>query len=111
MNEFEAQKWLEGFEWDDSEETSEALSTICNALQEYPKYKVLGTVTECTVARKLVPMKVTIGSDDLEYLQERMSRKLHKGPMTNKESAYDDGILACKSILSEYRKMMMKNNK
>lgn len=32
-----AQKWLEGFEWDDNEETSAALATICEALQEVEK--------------------------------------------------------------------------
>lgn len=46
MTENEAQKWLERFEWDDSEETSEALATICEALQEYPKFKAIGTVEE-----------------------------------------------------------------
>ena len=44
MTESEAQKWLEKFEWDDSEETSEALGTICEALQEYPKFRAIGTV-------------------------------------------------------------------
>lgn len=46
MTENEAQKWLERFEWDDSEETSEALTTICEALQEYSKFKAIGTVEE-----------------------------------------------------------------
>ena len=46
MTENEAQKWLERFEWDDSEETSEALATICEALQEYPKFKEIGTIEE-----------------------------------------------------------------
>ena len=46
MTEKEAQKWLERFEWDDSEETSEALATICEALQEYPKFKEVGTIEE-----------------------------------------------------------------
>lgn len=46
MTENEAQKWLEMFEWDDSEETSEALATICEALQEYPKFKAIGTIEE-----------------------------------------------------------------
>ena len=46
MTENEAQKWLERFEWDDSEETSEALATICEALQEYPKFKAIGTIDE-----------------------------------------------------------------
>ena len=46
MTENEAQKWLERFEWDDSEETSEALATICEALQEYPKFKAIGTIEE-----------------------------------------------------------------
>lgn len=44
MTESEAQKWLERFEWDDSEETSDALGTICEALQEYPKFKAIGTI-------------------------------------------------------------------
>ena len=46
MTENEAQKWLERFEWDDSEETSEALATICEVLQEYPKFKAIGTIEE-----------------------------------------------------------------
>lgn len=46
MTENEAQKWLEKFEWDDSEETSEALATICEALQEYPKFRAIGTIEE-----------------------------------------------------------------
>ena len=46
MTENEAQKWLERFEWDDSEETSEALATICEALQEYPKFNAIGTIDE-----------------------------------------------------------------
>ena len=46
MTENEAQKWLEKFEWDDSEETSDALATICEALQEYPKFKAIGTIEE-----------------------------------------------------------------
>ena len=46
MTESEAQKWLEKFEWDDSEETSDALATICEALQEYPKFKAIGTIEE-----------------------------------------------------------------
>ena len=46
MTASEAQKWLERFEWDDSEETSDALGTICEALQEYPKFKAIGTAEE-----------------------------------------------------------------
>ena len=46
MTENEAQKWLEKFEWDDSEETNEALVTICEALQEYPKFRAIGTIEE-----------------------------------------------------------------
>ena len=49
MTENEAQKWLEKFEWDDSEETSEALATICEALQEYPKFRAIGTVKEIKI--------------------------------------------------------------
>lgn len=46
MTESEAQKWLERFEWDDNEETSEALTTICEALQEVQEYKTIGTIEE-----------------------------------------------------------------
>lgn len=35
-----------------------------------------------------------------EYIQSRFSAKLKRYP-TNKESAYNDGILACKYILKE----------
>lgn len=42
---------------------------------------------------------------DVEYriLQERFSAKLkaHRGYSTNKETAYNEGVLACKSILKE----------
>lgn len=44
MTENETQKWLERFEWDDSEETSEALTTICEALQEVQEYRTIGTI-------------------------------------------------------------------
>lgn len=46
MTESEAQKWLERFEWDDSEETSEALATICEALQEIQQYRAIGLTPE-----------------------------------------------------------------
>ena len=46
MTENEVQKWLEKFEWDDSEETNEALATICEVLQEYPKFRTIGTIEE-----------------------------------------------------------------
>ncbi|MCI8585535.1 MAG: hypothetical protein HFI92_06490 [Lachnospiraceae bacterium] len=37
-----------------------------------------------------------------EYIQSRFSAKLKGYPYpNNKESAYNDGILACKSILKE----------
>lgn len=59
MNESEAQKWLEKFEWDDSEETSEALGTICEALQEYPKFRAIGTVEELQALKeKNTPMEL-----------------------------------------------------
>ncbi len=35
-----------------------------------------------------------------EYIQSRFSAKLKKYP-NNREAAYNDGILACKSILKE----------
>lgn len=39
---------------------------------------------------------------DYDELQERMSRKLKKQWYnTNKETAYNEGILTCKSILKE----------
>lgn len=75
------------------------------------EYTSIGTVEECRVARKLLPMKVTMNSNEYEYLQERMSRKLNRGLCTKKESAYNDGVLACKSILSEYHKMLTEKNK
>ena len=59
MTENEAQKWLERFEWDDSEETSEALATICEALQEYSRFKAIGTVEEFkTLKEKNVAKKI-----------------------------------------------------
>ena len=59
MTENEAQKWLERFEWDDSEETSEALATICEALQEYPKFKAIGTIEEFKALKeKSEPKKI-----------------------------------------------------
>ena len=66
MTENEAQKWLERFEWDDSEETSEALATICEALQEYPKFRAIGTIEEFkalkekSVAKKPIDKNVYI---------------------------------------------------
>lgn len=38
---------------------------------------------------------------EYSYLQDRLSKKLKKPPCTNKESAYNDGVLACKSILKD----------
>ena len=34
-----AQKWLEGFDWDNDSDASEHLATICEALQEIDKIK------------------------------------------------------------------------
>lgn len=82
MTEQEAQKWLERFEWDDSEETSEALATICEALQEYPEYKVLGTVEELRAKNEKLQgyrnqmsiyaeqHKIILASDVLDMLEE-----------------------------------------
>lgn len=45
-------------------------------------------------------------------IQERFSKKLignKSGLCTNKEAAYNDGVLACKSILKEiYNRELMK---
>lgn len=40
---------------------------------------------------------------EYKMLQDRFSAKLknHNGRSTNRESEYNDGILACKSILKE----------
>jgi len=46
MTEQMAQKWLEQFEFPTDENSDDALATICEALQEYPKFKVIGTVEE-----------------------------------------------------------------
>lgn len=61
MTENEAQKWLEKFEWDDSEETSDALATICEALQEYPKFKAIGTIDEFKALKEKAEPKKAIG--------------------------------------------------
>lgn len=61
MTESEAQKWLEKFEWDDREEISEALGTICEALQEYPKFRAIGTLEEFKALKyKNEPKKVVV---------------------------------------------------
>lgn len=40
--------------------------------------------------------------DEYELLQKRFSQKMrHEG--TNKSSAYNEGVLACKSILHEFK--------
>ena len=44
---------------------------------------------------------------EYEYLQERLSRKMHNNPYGRtgnfkREDGYKEGILAAKSILSEY---------
>lgn len=36
-----AQKWLEGYEWDNDRDADDNLATICEALQEIEKYKDL----------------------------------------------------------------------
>ena len=69
MTENEAQKWLERFEWDDSEETSEALATICEALQEYSKFKAIGTIEDFKALKeKSVAKKPT--EKELPYSEE-----------------------------------------
>lgn len=42
-------------------------------------------------------------NNEYTIIQERFTAKLknHRGYSTNKETAYNDGILACKSILKE----------
>lgn len=81
MTEIEAQKWLERFEWDDSEETSEALATICEALQEYPKFKAIGTIEEFKALKEKNVAKKPIkhdsyyvcpccGNTEIEYCNE-----------------------------------------
>ena len=47
---------------------------------------------------------------EYEYLQERLSRKMHNNPYGRtgnfkREDGYKEGILAAKSILSEYYHM------
>lgn len=44
-----------------------------------------------------------MNKNEYEYLQNRFSAKMknHRGYSTNKETAYNEGILACKSILKE----------
>lgn len=69
MTENEAQKWLEKFEWDGSEETSEALATICEALQEYPKFRAIGTIEEFKALKEKSVAKKPIG----EYTQCKCS--------------------------------------
>ena len=65
MTENEAQKWLEKFEWDGSEETSEALATICEALQEYPKFRAISTIEEFKALKeKNEPKKAIFDNKD-----------------------------------------------
>lgn len=51
---------------------------------------------------------------ELEYhfLQDRFSAKLknNRTYTGNKKAAYDDGVLACKSILKEIFERQQKNN-
>lgn len=44
--EWMAQKWLEQFEFPTDENSDDALAVICEALQEYPKFRAIGTVEE-----------------------------------------------------------------
>ena len=68
MTEQMAQKWLEQFEFPTDESSCDALATICEALQEYPKYRAIGTIAELqalkekSVAKKplLVPSEHTL---------------------------------------------------
>ena len=46
MTEQMAQKWLEQFEFPTDENSDDALAVICEALQEYPKFRAIGTVEE-----------------------------------------------------------------
>lgn len=49
---------------------------------------------------------------DYTVIQERLSRKLknHRGYSTNKETAYNQGVLACKSIIKEIFESQLKGN-
>lgn len=49
MTEQMAQRWLEQFEFPTDENSDDALATICEALQEYPKFKAIGTVKEIKI--------------------------------------------------------------
>lgn len=50
--EWMAQKWLEQFEFPTDENSDDALAVICEALQEYPKFRAIGTVEEWQSAIK-----------------------------------------------------------
>lgn len=79
MTENEAQKWLERFEWDDSEETSEALATICEALQEYPKFKAIGTIDEFKdLKEKNEPKKADYDNYDELYMCPACEKRVGK---------------------------------
>ena len=85
-------------------ELQEACRIAVQAIKENQRYHVIGTIEECRVARKLLPMDITMSSNEYEYLQERMSKKLKRGGLTNKDASYNEGVLACKSILSAFYK-------
>ena len=87
-------------------ELQEACRVAIHAIEENHQYHKIGTVTECRVARKLFPMDVSMTHNEYAYLQERMSKKLKKGLLSNKEEAYNNGVLACKSILNEFYKVV-----
>ena len=48
---------------------------------------------------------------EYQILQDRLSAKLIKGRSTNKEEAYNNGVLACKSILKEIYEQSMWTDK
>ena len=77
-----AQKWLEQFEFPTDENSDDALATICEALQEYPKFKAIGTVEELqalkekSVAKK--PYEGRFGVLRCPICDEKVGQKVTK---------------------------------
>lgn len=127
MTENEAQKWLERFEWDDSEETSEALTTICEALQEVQEYQIIGTIEElksmkengaftgvelAQLAAMQMRLKEYLAIGTIEEFKELKEKSMVKKPMEYEDKYY--GCPNCgNSVMNKWEKYPteLKNKK
>ena len=92
MTEQMAQKWLEQFEFPTDENSDDALATICEALQEYPKFKAIGTVEELKALKEKSVAKKPI---DISAVRDCDGYIGHIGKCPCCEDIVEEGTLYC----------------